>query len=167
MKRHPAQSWHEHYRKNRDRLDPIIADIIQHNPVPADGHTLYPFSRKSTKRNRFRPDVHSEDEREADHERDEDQEHDEDQDQYEVEKLVTPKRQRKPDQGSREPMQESPLSRSISQEEGRHNFRDELGSPLSFFQNDAENPDELMVEQPQEEIDPDDDFDPSAPPGWE
>ena len=49
--RHTAQSWQEHYKKNRERLDAIVAEIVKENPPPADGKGLYMYSRDRTRRN--------------------------------------------------------------------------------------------------------------------
>ena len=47
-KRHTAQSWLEHYKNNRDRLDVLVAEIVA--KAPADPKFLYPLSRQHTKR---------------------------------------------------------------------------------------------------------------------
>ena len=48
--RHPAESWRERYKKNRDRLNPIIDRMVKANPPPPDGKGLYHLSRLSNKR---------------------------------------------------------------------------------------------------------------------
>ncbi len=50
-KRHTVQSWQEHYKKNREHLDEMVAAIVAEHPPPADGKCLYPYCRKRTKRN--------------------------------------------------------------------------------------------------------------------
>lgn len=50
-KRHTVQSWQEHYKKNREHLDEMVAAIVAENPPPADGKCSYPYSRKRTRRN--------------------------------------------------------------------------------------------------------------------
>lgn len=53
VKRHTAQSWQEHYKKNKPRLDPLIADEVARKPPPANGKGLYYLSRNVTKRNQL------------------------------------------------------------------------------------------------------------------
>ncbi|KAM5542807.1 hypothetical protein V8D89_003768 [Ganoderma adspersum] len=48
--RHPAESWRERYKKNRDRLNPIIDRIVKANPPPPDGKGLYHLSRFANRR---------------------------------------------------------------------------------------------------------------------
>jgi hypothetical protein len=43
--RHPESGWRERYRKNRDRMDKRIAQIVQDNPPPPDGKGRYMYRR--------------------------------------------------------------------------------------------------------------------------
>ena len=43
--RHPEGGWRERYRKNRDRMDDRIAQIIEENPPPIDGKGRYMYRR--------------------------------------------------------------------------------------------------------------------------
>lgn len=43
--RHPKDGWRERYRKNRDRMDMRIAQIVEENPPPPDGKGRYKYRR--------------------------------------------------------------------------------------------------------------------------
>ena len=43
--RHPKGGWRERYRKNRDRMDRRIAQIVENNPPPLDGKGRYKYRR--------------------------------------------------------------------------------------------------------------------------
>ena len=43
--RHPEGGWRERYRKNRDRMDERVAQIVDENPPPPDGKGLYRYRR--------------------------------------------------------------------------------------------------------------------------
>jgi hypothetical protein len=43
--RHPKDGWRERYRKNRDRMDERIAQIVEKNPPPPDGKGRYMYRR--------------------------------------------------------------------------------------------------------------------------
>ncbi len=43
--RHPESGWRERYRKNRDRMDQRIAQIVGGNPPPPDGKGRYMYRR--------------------------------------------------------------------------------------------------------------------------
>lgn len=43
--RHPKDGWRERYRKNRDRMDRRIAQIVEENPPPPDGKGRYKYRR--------------------------------------------------------------------------------------------------------------------------
>ena len=43
--RHPKDGWRERYRKNRDRMDKRIAQIVEKNPPPLDGKGRYMYRR--------------------------------------------------------------------------------------------------------------------------
>ena len=43
--RHPKDGWRERYRKNRDRMDKRIAQIVEKNPPPPDGKGRYRYRR--------------------------------------------------------------------------------------------------------------------------
>lgn len=43
--RHPKDGWRERYRRNRDRLDKRIAQIVEKNPPPPDGKGRYMYRR--------------------------------------------------------------------------------------------------------------------------
>ena len=43
--RHPKDGWRERYRKNRDRMDKRIAQIVEKNPPPPDGKGRYVYRR--------------------------------------------------------------------------------------------------------------------------
>jgi hypothetical protein len=43
--RHPKDGWRERYRKNRDRMDKRVAQIVEENPPPPDGKGLYKYRR--------------------------------------------------------------------------------------------------------------------------
>ena len=49
-KRHPWQSWRERYKKNSQRLDLMIADMVAADPPPADGKGLFLYSRLENNR---------------------------------------------------------------------------------------------------------------------
>ncbi|KAL7282908.1 hypothetical protein ACG7TL_002325 [Trametes sanguinea] len=44
--RHPADSWRERYKTQRERLDPIIDALVKANPPPADGKGVWPYDRR-------------------------------------------------------------------------------------------------------------------------
>ena len=44
--RHPEGGWRERYRKNRDRMDKRIAQIVEENPPPPDGKGQYIYRRR-------------------------------------------------------------------------------------------------------------------------
>lgn len=48
--RHTAQSWREHYKKNRQKLDAMVSDIVPQLPASTNGETSYRLSRLVTKR---------------------------------------------------------------------------------------------------------------------
>ena len=43
--RHPEGGWRERYRKNRDRMDKRIAQIVEESPPPPDGKGRYMYRR--------------------------------------------------------------------------------------------------------------------------
>lgn len=45
MHRHPKDGWRERYRKNQDRLDNRVTEIVQETPPPPDGKGRYKFRR--------------------------------------------------------------------------------------------------------------------------
>ena len=70
-KRHTWQSWRERYRKNRERLDPVIDELVKKRPPPTDGKGLFPYDRRANKHrlNAFmRAQMREEDEDEDDDE---------------------------------------------------------------------------------------------------
>jgi hypothetical protein len=46
--RHPKGGWRERYRKNRHRMDEMIAQIVEENPPPPDGKGRYKYRRYGT-----------------------------------------------------------------------------------------------------------------------
>ncbi|KAJ3015248.1 hypothetical protein NUW54_g1098 [Trametes sanguinea] len=51
--RHPADSWRERYKKNQERLNPIIERLVEENPPPEDGKGVWPYDRRMAGRGRI------------------------------------------------------------------------------------------------------------------
>ncbi|KAI1791565.1 hypothetical protein LXA43DRAFT_1082619 [Ganoderma leucocontextum] len=76
--RHPADSWRERYKKNRDRLDPIIDQIVKDNPPPPDGKGLYHLSRHANHKQPHAEFMHQNAKAQFDEEEEEEEEEEED-----------------------------------------------------------------------------------------
>ncbi|KAJ3551203.1 hypothetical protein NM688_g4845 [Phlebia brevispora] len=120
--RHTVQSWQEHYKKNRERLDARVAKIVKANPPPADGKTLYHLSRHKTYRNIRFEQMEEVVEEEI------------------VEELVTPRKRKRVDRDESRPLSEetqdsrlSSIARRLEEEESSHD-EGEVEWPEDLFE---------------------------------